>query len=670
MKGLHLLAFSIFFFAGSIRAGITSKADSLIALLPAAKDSVRADLLLKISEYYLHSDIKKAEEYNLKAKALAAQLNNNFQLGRVYLNYGNLYNGTGDYQKALENLFQAYTYFEHNHNPRYLSHTANSIGNLFLARKSFDKALDYYDQAEVNALKTKDARLAAIPLLGKANVYSELRDYDRALDNYKTCIPTFEQCKDDFALAACYANIGTIYSDQSKYSDALVFLERAMGVMKKTGDKYGLLSIKEITGRVFEGQKKYAEAVNQFRDGMAICQELHAKDNLSHACRDLAEAYLKLNRLDSAYVFMQRYSMLKDSLFTEENAKQEAEMKIKFDTEKKQEAIGMLLKEKEVNEKKQEVQKLEINRNRVFFYALLAGFILIFIIAVGFYRGYRQKRFANVKISRQKELIEAKNKEILDSFHYARRIQSALMASEELLEKGLSEYLIFYKPKDIVSGDFYWAARMRPPGSRDSKFIICTADCTGHGVPGAFMSLLGINFLREIISEKELLEPNYILDMLRESIIRTLNPRGKAIEESRDGMDAVICSFDFKNLTLEFAAANNPLWIVRAANPKVIEIFTADKFPVGMHSGEKQPFSLQSTKLHKGDVIYTLTDGYADQFGGPAKKKFKPKQLKELILSIHHLPMAEQEKILESTFQKWRGDEEQVDDILIIGIRV
>jgi PAS domain S-box-containing protein len=257
-------------------------------------------------------------------------------------------------------------------------------------------------------------------------------------------------------------------------------------------------------------------------------------------------------------------------------------------------------------------------------------------------------------------IIEVKSREITDSIHSAKRIQHALLASDTILNKYLPEYFVLHKPKDIVSGDFYWASVI------ENKFIMITADCTGHGVPGAFMSLLNMSYLNEAIIEKKINAPEKILDYVRDRVINSLNPEG-ADFESKEGMDAVLCVFDFKGLWLRFSCANNPLWVVR--KNEVIR-FKPDKMPIGMHHGEQKPFTAHTLGLRKGDIIYTFTDGYADQFGGQKGKKFKYKALKDLLLSIQDKSMAEQKTILENTFESWRTGLEQVDDVLIIGIRI
>ena len=229
-----------------------------------------------------------------------------------------------------------------------------------------------------------------------------------------------------------------------------------------------------------------------------------------------------------------------------------------------------------------------------------------------------------------------------------------------------NKFFILYKPKDIVSGDFYFALAHKTATSKNELFYICAADCTGHGVPGAFMSMLGVSSLNEAILEKNISQPNEILNDIRSTIITSLNPEGSD-EEAKDGMDCVLCAYDFENDLMHFAAANNPLWIIRKG--ELIE-YKPDKMPVGKYGEEIKHFSVQTLNLQEGDVVYIFTDGYADQFGGPKGKKFKYSQFKQLLLSIQNKTMNEQHDILAKTMADWKGSLEQIDDILVIGVRV
>ncbi len=227
------------------------------------------------------------------------------------------------------------------------------------------------------------------------------------------------------------------------------------------------------------------------------------------------------------------------------------------------------------------------------------------------------------------------------------------------------EFFILFKPKDIVSGDFYYSISHKHPDTNEI-FYICAADCTGHGVPGAFMSMLGISSFNKAIIEKNISVPALILDDVRESIVTSLNPEGSE-EESKDGMDCVMCAYDFKKMKLQFACANNPLWHIR--NGELNE-YKADKMPVGMHSGKVGNFTGHTIDLQAGDTIYIFTDGFQDQFGGEKGKKFKAANLKKVLIEIQGMEMTDQKTYLSKLFDDWKGSMEQIDDVCLIGMRI
>ncbi len=312
----------------------------------------------------------------------------------------------------------------------------------------------------------------------------------------------------------------------------------------------------------------------------------------------------------------------------------------------------------------------------IIYVLLLIGTILVFVSS--YTKRLKEKNISlentialrTKTIVDQKHELEHKNKEIVDSINYAQRIQRSLLASDNLLNKNLKNYFVFFQPKDIVSGDFYWGAELN-----SGHFVLVTADSTGHGVPGAIMSMLNISCLNEAIEAQKLSEPKDILNYTRGRIIQHLSNDGSE-QGGKDGMDCSLISFDMKNTRLIYSAANNPVWIVR--NKELIEL-KPDKMPVGKHDRDSESFSQHAFELQKNDVVYALTDGMPDQFGGPKGKKFMYKQLKELLVSICHLPMEEQKDILASALNNWKSsvDEqgrshmlEQVDDVLIIGVRI
>lgn len=269
------------------------------------------------------------------------------------------------------------------------------------------------------------------------------------------------------------------------------------------------------------------------------------------------------------------------------------------------------------------------------------------------------------EIQNQKEIIEHKNKNLTDSIIYAQRIQEAMLPSTTILEKNLPEHFILFKPRDIVSGDFYWFRQV------EKLLFIVAADCTGHGVPGAFMSMLGISQLNEIITKRDTNPPNEILNELSKRIKKSLHQQGQK-DQTQDGMDIALCAINLDNKVLHFSGANNPLYLIRKnVNGNSFELIEikADRMPVGVHPKEEQSFNCNEIALQSNDTFYVFSDGYTSQFGGSNFERFKTKRLKETLLRIQDSPMEEQKQILENTLLEWKGKNEQVDDILIIGIR-
>jgi serine phosphatase RsbU (regulator of sigma subunit) len=266
----------------------------------------------------------------------------------------------------------------------------------------------------------------------------------------------------------------------------------------------------------------------------------------------------------------------------------------------------------------------------------------------------------NEQIVLQKDIIEEKNKSITDSIHYARRIQGAVLPPVQEIQEYFSDSFVLFRPRDIVSGDFYWGAK------KGDQVVITAADCTGHGVPGAFMSMLGTAFLNEIVGTMIELDAAKILHELRQNVIISLRQTGQE-GENKDGMDISLCIVNRKNSTLQFAGANNPMYMIRNSE---IQIIKPDRMPIGIHANADVPFKNNNIDLKKGDAFYIFSDGIADQFGGPKNKKFKYSTLQYLLLENHEKPFQEQQRLIESAFEEWKGDNEQVDDLLMIGFRV
>ncbi len=300
--------------------------------------------------------------------------------------------------------------------------------------------------------------------------------------------------------------------------------------------------------------------------------------------------------------------------------------------------------------------------------------LVIFVIILAYVQKRRDNRKimekneqileANEELTVLNEAINKQNTEIMDSISYAQRIQTAMMPPEGYFNELLDEAFILYKPRDIVSGDFFWIRQV------NQYIVLAAADCTGHGVPGAFMSLLGISFLNEIVQRREITEASEILNELRSQIKHSLRQHGQP-DESKDGIDMALCAIDQKNRTMQYAGAFNPLYLIREGETQAELIeFKADRMPLGYHLGKDRAFSNHEIKLEIGDTFYIFSDGFIDQKGGPNQKKYMSKKFKNLLLEIHELPLFEQKNILEKTLSEYMGDQSQIDDILVVGVRV
>jgi serine phosphatase RsbU (regulator of sigma subunit) len=291
---------------------------------------------------------------------------------------------------------------------------------------------------------------------------------------------------------------------------------------------------------------------------------------------------------------------------------------------------------------------------------LIAGLILSLIIIAGAFIGYRNKKRANALLQMQKKEIENQKNYLTSSINYAKRIQSAVFPSDNVLASRFSEHFILFKPLDVVSGDFYWYRQ-----NRDEVYI-AVADCTGHGVPGAFMSILGITYLNEIVNKTESGNPAEILYHLRENVIRSLN-QSNQISEVKDGMEVALCKLNMESRMLQFSGAFRPLFLIRE---NAIHYFKGDKMPIGVYDNIEKPFANNNIQLQKDDVVYIFTDGFVDQIGGPDRKTFKTNRFKELLLDISRYPMPEQKYLLERRIVEWQGEFDQTDDILVVGFKI
>lgn len=485
-------------------------------------------------------------------------------------------------------------------------------------------------------------------------IYKNANTLDSALFYNKKALEIRLRLGDKKGLASTYNNIGLVYKKQKNYDLALTYLNKALALREDLNDKKGIAGTSINIGNVLVAQFKYQPALPYIYRGTILSREIKAVDFYKNGLDALADCYYGMKDYKAAADYRLKYKKATDSIGTEKMDKEMSELAAQYETGKKD--AELKLKEEQIKSKtaQNEQQKILTIASIV---ALLMALIAVFFI----YRSFRSNKKNAIQLSFKNKLIEEKNKEITDSINYARVIQHSLLASTPMLDSNLKDYFILYKPKDIVSGDFYWAAET------SNGFAIACVDCTGHGVPGAFMSLIGKENLDKALSKTT--SPQKILSELNKGVKNSLNQNNG--NGSRDGMDAAIVRIESKGekTVLTYSGANRPLWIIRR-NAAILEEIKATKHAIGGFTLNEQIFEEHIIELNRGDCFYIFTDGFADQFGGNKQKKITTKVFKEVLVNNRNTPPAEMKQILENYLQGWRGNNEQIDDILVIGIRV
>lgn len=565
------------------------------------------------------SDFEAGMENAVEGLRIAEECNDltnqgfaNLLIGYIYLNLDELDQVLPYYQKSLKIRKQLGNNYD-------IGYSYSYLGNFYLSEQKYDSALIYHQEALAYRLETDDVRSIADSYLLIGSTYLKEKDFENAMEHFQMALLKYAEIGDKKRLAETYRNFAEVYYVQGNNVDAENFLLQANQLAKETGSLDNQILIADQLAQVKYEEANYQEAYDYLRYHINTYKETSGDTKY----RDIVKNILEY--------------------------KSEKEKKIKqleFD-------------------QKEETQQLIV--------IAVSGLLLLVV-------GFLFFVFNRLKITRkQKEIIavrkvqvdkaymelESKNTEILDSIKYAKRIQSAILPSDESIQSVFSDACVLYLPKDIVAGDFYWLEQ------KDEKVMLAAADCTGHGVPGAMVSVVCNNSLNRSVHEYGFTNPSEILNKTRELVIGEF---AKSDENMKDGMDIALCSFS--NLsksgdagcTIEYAGANNPLWIIRK-NGIEIEEYKADKQPIGMYVTHDS-FTSNSIELNKGDIVYIFSDGFADQFGGERGKKMMSKRMKKLLLSIKEYSLQEQKEKLYAYFEEWRQDEEQIDDVCLLGVRI
>lgn len=639
--------------------------------------------------FYYAGDYEKARENFEKAGEIKIEIGDSIGAGQSFNNTGIMYDISGKPTEATKLYIKALTIYENARDTNMIIGTMSNIGLIYIGQKNYNEALKVYQKQKTLAKAVNNKKLYGVALTSEGTAFDYLKNYKEARKSFYEALEIFIELNDKPLIAQCYNNLSVNHELTNDDDKALEFALKSIAIKKEIGSM-GKIAVSQIAAaKIYNKRGQHQKAIALFKEALLNAEQTGYMDYVIKAHQGLSIAYGNTKNYEKAFQHQSIYMTLNDSITNNENAEMINELEKKFQSERKEQEIALLNKTNALKDVELEKASEESKRKSIQLYGSLVVGLLLLVFALVVVKNNQQRKKTNIlltqkneEITKQKLIVEEQHQEITDSISYAKRIQTALLTSDNYWELISKEHFVLLKPKDVVSGDFFWAFQ-----TDNSLAIWVAADCTGHGVPGAFMSMLGISFFNEIVVENGITESSKILDKLRAKIIKALEQKGVDTQQ-KDGMDLALCVWNKTNDILTYSGANNPLWIVRplAKNNQVetenINIFSLpeytdclieykpDKQPVGLFQGEMKQFSTQTIQLHKGDTIYTFSDGYADQFGGEKGKKFKLKSFKQLLLSVQGNNLPTQKLLLDKQFEDWKGSLAQIDDVCVIGVRI
>jgi len=665
--------------------------------------------------YDYKGDALKAINYYIRALRIKRDYKDKKGEAVILNNIGFVYNNQGDIPKALEYYNKSLKIKESLDDKKGMATTLNNIGAIYEKQGDFTKTVEYYNRSLNIYNEIADESGIAWSLNNIATSFYNQGDISKALKYYNKSLALKNKLGEKSSVAWTLNNIGTMYYKQGDYVKALTFYKKALAILEEMDNKEGVSWSYSNIGNIMLIKNKLNEAQSYLYKSLIIAEEIKYPASIRDASELLSQVLEKQGKAKEAFAMFKLFIKMRDSINNEKNLKSIALQEAKYKYEK-QKTIDDL-----EHEKRLAIDKKEKDRQQVIIYASIAGLILLVIFLFFVFNRLRitnqHKKLIELqkqevirtneelytlnddlnqrneeiitqrdKIEKQKTLVEEINQQVSESIDYATRLQKSILPDVRLLAKYFSDYFVLFKPKDKVSGDFYWWAHV------EECTVVTAADSTGHGVPGAFMSMLGASLLREIVQKEYITHTGVILRKLRKEIIKALKQKGETGEQ-KDGMDMAIISIDNRTNILQYSGANNPLYIITESelevlNPtkypmdRVKEILLEntesklkfyeikpDKMPISIYE-RMDKFSVCEIQLKKGDQLYMFSDGYVDQFGGPKGKKMKYKIFRKILLDNSNKEMKVQKQSLEENFYSWKGNLSQVDDLVVLGIKI
>ncbi len=643
MKKFFVIAIVVFGFA-ICKAQNSRAIDSLNALIKKLPDDTnKVNALFELGRRYDIFQSKEHINYFISALNLAKRLEFKKGMPRIYRSLTQYCIIKGMYDRSEKYCFEFLDLLSELKMEEEKFNVYSLLGNISLRKGNLKQAQAYYHTVRAHRFQGKDEFKQANSYVNLMIVCMATKEHDSALWYGNKAAELYEHVDKKSEMANALSGVAEAFRKLNKYNAAQTNAFESLRIYKSIKNPLGVCNALNEIGQIYKAQNKLDSAIKTFEVCLKYADTLNLLEMRRDCYKSLSDIYKLSGNYAKALEDHVLFKAYEDSLGMEQQKGKMLQVEFEYDLSKK---------EKRLLEQSFEIESKTKQQN-----FLLLGIGAIVILLLISYRAYKQKKESSEIIAKQKELVEDKQKEILDSINYAKRIQNAILAREESIKKYLPESFLLYLPKDIVAGDFYFFE------VTDEHIFYAAADCTGHGVPGALMSVVCSNSLTRCVKEFDLSKPGDILDKARLLVVETLKKSG---EEVKDGMDISLLCISRKNGQVTWAGANNSLCYIHKGN--FVEI-KADKQPIGLFDNPK-PFTTHLLQLEKNDMLYLFTDGYADQFGGPKGKKFKYKQFEEILIRNASREPSEQLSILKEKFVNWKAQLDQVDDVCVIGIRV
>lgn len=635
---------------------------------------LQAVSLNAIGNFYLQIKIyDKAREYYSRSLEMREQLGDKNDIAESYNNIGTVHRDLGNFAEALRYYQKSLDLRKEAGNKDALAYAMNNIGGVYWKQKDYKKAIEYYKLALDIRQQIGNKSNIAASLKNIGINYKDMQQWQEALMYYQSALDIYEKISDYSGFAAVNNLKGNLYKSSKDLANAKLYYGNALEIYQKLGDKRNTAFVKNNIGEVLADMGQMPKAITELQQTLAIANEIHDKEIAKNACLSLSTVYEKMHNSALALDFYKQHIAIRDSLIHDENKKRIAE--IEFETTIK-------LKDNEIKSQASTIteKELKISQQRILILVGIAVLLIIGIFSIMLYKQFKQKQKAYVLLDNKSKQLEAANEElefknieladknikITDSIAYAKRIQQAILPSREVIKKNFPQSFIFYRPKEVVSGDFYWCAE------HGSKLFLATVDCTGHGVPGAFMSMIGNTLLNEIVNESGIEQPAEVLTRLDKAVIKALKQHSDSDQRQEDGMELTFLCIDRDAKTVTYASANHKFFVV---SDNKIEGYSGDIFAIGgmyiIKQRKNAKFTQHTIPLQAGSVFYLFSDGFIDQFGGTdGKERFKTSRFQQLLYANHQLDMEEQCTELSKQFDLWKGEGRQIDDVMVLGIKL